>query len=202
METKHLVMPDNHMDNLYLSKNPLIKNIHIKRVKNAISFIPKNAKVICDIGCGEGHLLSLINVPGRKLYGIDILPNVVLEARKKVPNATILIGDAEHLQFKDNLFDATVCLDVLEHASNWRAIVNEILRLTKPGGSMILGWPNDENWNLARKFIGKGPVPDHINILTPRIVRQAINRSPKNVKLIPCNLPWQLCLTTQEHFIK
>lgn len=201
--TKHLFMPENHMEDLYKSKNPLVKFVHVQRLRNTLSLVPYKAKVILDVGCGEGQLLEYLNkIKGRELYGVDVLSHVVYQARKRVPTSIIVQSDGCKMKFKNNTFDVVTCIDVLEHIPNWRDVIKEIIRVTKPGGIIVLGWPNDDNWNLARFLLGKGPVPDHINILTPRIVRQAMNRKSIKIKRIPLCLPWKFCLTTQESYIK
>jgi 2-polyprenyl-3-methyl-5-hydroxy-6-metoxy-1,4-benzoquinol methylase len=201
--SEHLHMPDGHMEDLYQSRNPLVRWVHLQRLRNTASLVPLEAKKVLDVGCGEGHLLEyLARVPRRKLYGIDLLQHVVEQARQRVPHATITEANATRMPFSSGMFDAVTCIDVLEHLPNWRAAVREIVRVTKTGGRIVLGWPNDDNWNLGRMILGKGPVPDHINILTPRIIRQAVQRQPLKTKRIPPVLPWKLCLTAQELFIK
>jgi 2-polyprenyl-3-methyl-5-hydroxy-6-metoxy-1,4-benzoquinol methylase len=200
--TKHLVMGEKHMDDLYKSWNPLVRWVHVKRIKNTAGIVPEKAKKILDVGCGEGHLLKHLERDGRELHGIDALKHVVRQAERMVPNAKIVLGDGMSLPYPDGYFDAVTCIDVLEHVPNWRAVVSEIMRVTRRKGSVVLGWPNDDNWNFGRLLLGKGPVPDHINVLTPRIMRQAVNRQPLTIKRIPFGMPWKLCLTTQELYIK
>src|SRR3990172_6310050 len=202
-ENSHLVMPEGHMEDLYKNKNPLIRWVHLQRQRNTRDLIPPTCKKILDVGCGEGHLLVYLNeVPGRKLFGVDVLSSVIKQAQERVPEATIKLAKKNRIPFENETFDAVSCIDVLEHVPDWRALIKEILRVTKTNGIIVLGWPNDDNWNFGRLLMGKGPVPDHINILTPRIVRQAIQRQPMRSKRIPFGFPWKICLTTQEIYKK
>ena len=58
----HLHMPADHMENLYDSKNPLVKFVHLNRLESISDQIPtEEEQKILDAGCGEGHLLEKIN---------------------------------------------------------------------------------------------------------------------------------------------
>jgi len=50
-------------------------------------------------------------------------------------------GDAMNLEFPDNFWDATLCIEVLEHVPNPQKVVDELRRVTKMGGSVILSTP-------------------------------------------------------------
>ena len=57
-----LMMEKDHMEKLYSSKNPLVKYIHVRRLKKIIGLIPKRKNMkILDAGCGEGQLLSMVS---------------------------------------------------------------------------------------------------------------------------------------------
>jgi len=49
-----------------------------------------------------------------------------------------VIGDAHHLPFKDESFEVIVCSEMLEHADNPQQVINEIQRVLKPGGLVVL----------------------------------------------------------------
>lgn len=58
-----------HMEGLYNSSNPFVKHVHNKRLKIIKSLVGKNEERLLDCGCGEGHLLAVLE--GIK-YGIDL----------------------------------------------------------------------------------------------------------------------------------
>ena len=51
-------------------------------------------------------------------------------------------GVAEHLPFADGVFDAVVCMEVLEHVNNVGAAVSEAARVLRPDGVFIYSGPN------------------------------------------------------------
>jgi ubiquinone/menaquinone biosynthesis C-methylase UbiE len=56
--------------------------------------------------------------------------------------ADLVLMSAEHLAFKDDLFDIVLLIEVLEHVKDDRKALEEIHRVLKPGGLAILTAPN------------------------------------------------------------
>jgi SAM-dependent methyltransferase len=54
-----------------------------------------------------------------------------------------IVGNAEDMQniFESNSFDSVVCLEVLEHTQNPVRLIEEIYRILKPGGKLLLSVP-------------------------------------------------------------
>jgi len=49
-----------------------------------------------------------------------------------------VICDAGRLPWRDHVFDAAVTMNAMHHISHFRKVLNEILRLVKPGGKIVL----------------------------------------------------------------
>lgn len=96
---------------------------------------------VLDIGCDKAVLKGLLK--DIKYTGIDI---------GGAPDIQINLDKVERLPFDDNIFDATVCSDVLEHLDNLHLIFGEIVRVSKK--YIIISLPN--NWSNARKPIERG----------------------------------------------
>lgn len=114
------------------------------------------AERILDVGCGIGKIITSAIKDGYDAYGID-LPTVsrYWSLRGIDPNR-FFHCNATELPFKDNFFDIVYSLGVIEHIgtfhghctlqNNYREIrqqySNEILRVTKPNGRIIIACPN------------------------------------------------------------
>lgn len=68
-----------------------------------------NAKSLLDVGCGTGTHLHLLQENFRTLAGVDLSPQIVTEAKKKVPQARFVVGDMKTFCL-DQRFDVLTCL--------------------------------------------------------------------------------------------
>ncbi len=62
-------------------------------------------------------------------------------AHRADPGGRYLVCNAAHVPLADRSFDGILCLDVLEHVTNERAVLAETARLLKPGGTLVLTVP-------------------------------------------------------------
>lgn len=57
-------------------------------------------------------------------------------------NVSLIQMSAENLEFKDNMFDAVLMIEVLEHIYDDKKAINEVYRVLKPNGKLIVTAPN------------------------------------------------------------
>ncbi len=67
-------------------------------------------------------------------------------AHRADPGGTYLVCNAAHVPLAARSFDGILCLDVLEHVTNERAVLAETARLLKPGGMLVLTVPLSGCW--------------------------------------------------------
>ncbi len=111
-----------------------------RRLDLVRSYVPLENKQILDIGCGIGTYVKRFLDFSPHVYGLD-----VDEERLKVGAATIMnlaLARSETLPFRDNSFDITFMNEVLEHVEDDAQTVREVLRVTRPGGHVIIYVPN------------------------------------------------------------
>ena len=92
-------------------------------------------------GCGVGTYAAQIRhryTPHVEAF--DIEAERVLEARVETPHA--VIAAAESLPYPDNQFDTILSHEVLEHVLDDRKSIQEMVRVLKPGGRVIIFVPN------------------------------------------------------------
>ncbi len=87
-------------------------------------------RTILDVGVGTGRFAKPLQDSGFEVVGIDIAKKMVSMAEERgVSN--LLLGDVCFLPFKDNSFDATVCIHVLHLISEWKTALQEICRVAR-----------------------------------------------------------------------
>ncbi|MFY9799638.1 MAG: flippase-like domain-containing protein, partial [Methanoregula sp.] len=107
--------------------------------------------VIIDIGCGSGVQMKEIGRHGYSLaIGIDVNLNAIRFARERfLPNTEFIIADAQYLPIKSSVADKIVCAEIIEHLKSPNRLVNEIARVLKRGGAVVITTPNDRSvWGV------------------------------------------------------
>ncbi len=112
--------------------------------------ITKGFKVL-DLGCGDGTTAVPAAILGADVLGVDIATNLVEAGNKRskeygLTNLRFQEGDASNLhELEDNRFDLVISIFGAMFASKPFDVAKEMVRVTKPGGRIVMGnWiPND-----------------------------------------------------------
>jgi SAM-dependent methyltransferase len=98
---------------------------------------------LLDVGCGVGYFLRRIHAawPGRyQLHGIEYDPLAVEQARNSVPGV-FGVGSVTDIAYPDQSFDVVLNLSVLEHVPDDGKAMDELVRVLRPGGRLIVSVP-------------------------------------------------------------
>lgn len=95
---------------------------------------------ILDDGCGLGTYLDAMKPYSQHRFGLEVEYGRAVQARLTAEG--IVQGVGEHLPFADDTFDAVLSNEVVEHVADDRQYVAEMVRVTKPGGRILLFCPN------------------------------------------------------------
>ncbi|MEK7149044.1 MAG: class I SAM-dependent methyltransferase [Patescibacteria group bacterium] len=110
---------------------------------------------ILEVGVGQGVVLKYIRERGRNirsLTGLDLSDRLIEMARKNVPSAHIVKGDAEDMPFSNASFDIVVMVDVFQYLIDVDKALSEVHRVLRKGGSFIVTVPN-RDWILFKRYI-------------------------------------------------
>lgn len=100
-------------------------------------------KRILDVGTGTGALLERLNViyPDAALTGVDIAINMCQRTQRKLGDiCNTVTADAESLPLESGTFDLVVSASMLQWVGNLSAALNEMYRVTRPGGDISLAF--------------------------------------------------------------
>jgi ubiquinone/menaquinone biosynthesis C-methylase UbiE len=94
---------------------------------------------VLDVGCGTGIMSAKLAATGRQVLGVDLSTAMVRRARRKrTANLDFMMGDAEQLPVKDEMFDAVVNLISFHHYPHPDRALAEFHRVLRPGGRLVL----------------------------------------------------------------
>ena len=134
----------------YNSKIPLQRYWQRRRFKILTDFvnIDNAEQLVLDIGCGSSKVVQ--SIP--HVVGLDIDLKKLRFLKKK--NLQLVRGDIKALPFRGDLFDVVVCSEVIEHLPEGHFNLDEIKRVIKPGGRLILGTPDYSKklWKIIEWF--------------------------------------------------
>jgi SAM-dependent methyltransferase len=133
------------------------------------------ARTVLDVGSGIGHwgrTLAAVLRADARIVGVDPEPEWVEEARRRAAAYGLgerfeyVQGAVERLPFEDGRFDLVTCQTVLIHVADVRAALREMLRVTRPGGRLLLAEPNNRASVLVDSSVTAGAsVEERLDLL-------------------------------------
>jgi ubiquinone/menaquinone biosynthesis C-methylase UbiE len=97
------------------------------------------SQTVLDVGCGTGRSMLRYGARGARTFGVDPSSEMLAEARKKPKIATsVVLAEASCLPFADQVADLTVCSFALSYFREIFQSVNELARVTKLGGHIVI----------------------------------------------------------------
>ncbi|MCW8381928.1 class I SAM-dependent methyltransferase [Streptomyces justiciae] len=125
------------------------------------------AQTILDIGCGDGTAAATAAplLPGHHLVGVDWSQDALRRARTRIPYAVRGELTGGGLPFGTGSVDAVLFSEVIEHLVDPDAAMDEIRRVLRPGGHLMLSTPNLAAWyNRALLLAGVQPVFSEVSL--------------------------------------
>jgi SAM-dependent methyltransferase len=95
---------------------------------------------VLDVGCGAGQVVGRLTEAGCEAYGVDVSEPNIERARRF--SARCQFYDGRHLPFPDGHFASVGALNVLEHVEHPEEFIPELVRVTEPGGRLVISSPN------------------------------------------------------------
>lgn len=145
-------------------------------------------ELVLDLGCGFGRHAFEAFKRGARVVACDMAVPELAEVRalfeamvldgQAPPDgmAVTVNGDATRLPFPDGTFDRVIASEVMEHISDDRRALTELVRVLRPGGVLavtIPSWlPEKVCWMLSDEYHAPKAVGGHVRIYTERELRQ------------------------------
>jgi ubiquinone/menaquinone biosynthesis C-methylase UbiE len=108
--------------------------------------------MVLDVGCGTGQdvlaMAKLVGIGGHS-FGVDVSQTMIDEAVNRQGSSDLPVtfrqGDVYRLEFDDNYFDCCRADRTFQHLANPRQALSEIIRVTKPGGKLLIVDPDHDS---------------------------------------------------------
>lgn len=150
---------------------------HLHRYLIASEFV--RDKVVLDIASGEGYGSALMARVAAAVFGVDVAADAVDHARRLYPlvNVEFKQGDAARIPLDDAAVDVVVSFETIEHHDRHDAMLEEIRRVLRPGGLLIISSPNRYFYSDLPKYAN----PYHVKELYREEFHALVSQYFKNV---------------------
>ncbi len=139
-----------------------VKKINLKHKYKLASNGLKVGKVL-DVGCGVGDFLHTAEMHGWECTGVEPSEDAKVIAQKRMNGKIISSEDLENIP--EGFFDLITMWHVLEHVDDLRWQVEQLRRLVKPKGRVVIALPNYKSYDgqYYKELWAAYDVPRHLN---------------------------------------
>jgi demethylmenaquinone methyltransferase/2-methoxy-6-polyprenyl-1,4-benzoquinol methylase len=142
-----------YFSKIYDRVNPFFYSDEMRKKVVDMAEISESSFIL-EVGCGTGFTTEeiVMRVGEEKVVAVDLTPEQMFRAVKKFRRSCFIRGDAENLPFKDNVFDAAISAGSIEYWPDPQKGIEEMARVTKKGGRVVILAPRKPDNILVRKF--------------------------------------------------
>jgi len=114
----------------------------------------RGGEQVLDVACGTGNAAAVALGLGAVVTGLDASERLAGVAQERLPEATIVVGDAVALPFEDGAFDAAVSVFGVIFARPARRAIAELARVVRPGGRVVVS-----------SWVSRGPMFEAVMVM-------------------------------------
>lgn len=126
------------------------------------------ARSVLDVGCGLGHwsrVLTRVLPAVTEITGIDpeeawVRQAHLVDGDRVSIQTSVVQGRGEQLPYPDGRFDVVTSQTVLIHVADVPAVLSEMCRVARPGGTVLVAEPNNLAGQLVRTSVSAQSDPD------------------------------------------
>lgn len=173
---KYVVGQDNQFYNEFFKKSdPEACSTDVRRTLRNMEILSAlndchAGDIIVDIGCGVGDLCRILPLSLKRI-GIDLSLSALRYANRDCrTDAMFINANLYDLPLQDESVDIVICLEVLEHLREDDKALEEIRRILRPGGRLIISLPGEFYFPQYLDLMG------HWRHYTPKVMTQMLER--------------------------
>jgi ubiquinone/menaquinone biosynthesis C-methylase UbiE len=155
---------------------------HLARYTFAAQFAA--GKRVLDAGCGTGYGCTELAPEAQLVAGIDVAPDALAYARQHSakPNVRYAQASAAAIPFNTASFQLITAFEVIEHLTDWRALLAEARRVLDADGLFLVSTPNRLYYAESRSL--DGPNPYHVYEFEYREFQTALQEFFPHVQIL------------------
>ncbi|MDI6906471.1 MAG: class I SAM-dependent methyltransferase [Thermoanaerobacterales bacterium] len=144
---------------------------------------PRPGERALDAGCGTGRLIAELASLGLSLMGVDLseaMLDVARDRTRGLANVTLQRGNVEALPLPAGQFDLVIAFNSLEFTPDPARAVEELWRLVRPGGRLVVAVLNSWSpwaWRRRRAARVRGGVFAHARFFSPPEITGLLRRT-------------------------
>lgn len=99
---------------------------------------------VIELGCGMSYFPEMARLKGASSYGVDFSQKAIMQLQLEFPQVKYMKSDATKTPFPNGKFEVVVSGEVIEHLEEPQKLVDEMARICKIGGKIIISTPHLE----------------------------------------------------------
>lgn len=144
---------------------------------------------VLDAASGTGWGTAFLARHGARAVGVDVSPAAIAEARERHGEpAEFREGDLRELPCEDGEFDRAVCFEALAHVAEPAQVLDELRRVLRPGGLLLVSAPNSGVYPPGNPLHLSEPGPEELEqMLRARFGNVAVHRQRPYLASLLCD---------------
>jgi ubiquinone/menaquinone biosynthesis C-methylase UbiE len=114
--------------------------------RDVVAMLPKLTGDVLELCIGSGMLTEHMPRTYRTYTGLDLSDTLLETLRRKMPELTLVQGNAEELCFADGSFDTVLIFAGLHHLPHFERTIAHAHRVLRPGGTFVCLEPSSRAW--------------------------------------------------------
>lgn len=130
---------------------------------------------ICDLGCGPGQIARYLRDQGANVFGLDLSPQMVQQARKINPDIQFREGNMLALDLPDNSLAGVAAFYAIVNIpkESQPQVFREVARVLRPGGVLLLAFHIGDEILREDELWGH-PISMDFFLLQPRSIQKQL----------------------------
>ena len=128
---------------------------------------------VCDMGCGPGHVARYLRDLGTPVFGLDLSPKMLEEARRLNPDISFRVGNMMALSLGDRTLAGITAFYAIVNIpkESLPLVFREMERVLRPGGLLLLAFHSGDQVLRENELWGRAIAMDFFLFEPPEIRR-------------------------------